>query len=91
MMLGSYVVAWADPHAPLASVIVTQRPLQAAVDAGGGLPPCDILAAPKGKGSPTAKRLKAFRNSEAATAGAVIIMPPIITAWSRLSGGAALL
>jgi hypothetical protein len=40
MTLGSYVVVWADPHAPLPNVTVTQRLREAAVDASGGLLAC---------------------------------------------------
>jgi hypothetical protein len=40
MMLGRYVVAWADPHTPLPNVTVTQRLRDAAVDASGGLLAC---------------------------------------------------
>ncbi len=40
MTLGSYVVAWADPHTPLPNVTVTQRPPDAAVDASDGLLAC---------------------------------------------------
>jgi hypothetical protein len=37
MMLGSYVVASADPHTPLLNVTVAHRLQQAAGDASGGL------------------------------------------------------
>jgi len=40
MMLGRYVVAWADPHTPMPSVTVAHRLQQAAVDASGGLLAC---------------------------------------------------
>ena len=40
MMLGSYVVAWADTHAPLPNVTVAHRLREAAVDVGGGLLAC---------------------------------------------------
>jgi hypothetical protein len=40
MMLGSYVVAWADTHTPLPNVTVARRLWEAAVDAGGGLLAC---------------------------------------------------
>ena len=44
MMLGSYVVAWADPHTPLPNVTVTQRLQQAAIDARGGPLACGAVS-----------------------------------------------
>jgi hypothetical protein len=44
MMLGSYVVARADPHTPLPNATVAHRLRETAVDASGGLPACGAVS-----------------------------------------------